>query len=263
MKKRLIYSYFIIIFPVTLILIAMSGGSPGGRTGSPGDNSNNCTGCHSGTPQQVSGWIATDIPSTGYLQGETYTVTLTATDANALRFGFELTAEDENGNKIGQFEITNSTETKLVNNNNAVTHTSQGFTPVGDSKEWSFEWTSPAEAVAKVHFYAAINAANGDGTNAGDLIYLTNKEVSMNTTAIETTNKNVFRVFPNPSQNHINISMPEFCSKTEIKIYNQSGQMLMSIKPEGLVTTIDVSNFSKGVYFVHTNKSKPQRIIVF
>ena len=39
-----------------------SGGSPGGKTGSPGDNGTTCNQCHSGTPVNVENWITTDIP---------------------------------------------------------------------------------------------------------------------------------------------------------------------------------------------------------
>ncbi len=263
MKKRPILTYFIIIIPLAFILLAMSGGSPGGRTGSLGDSSNSCTGCHSGTPQAVSGWITTDIPAAGYLLGETYTITLTATDADALRFGFELTAEAENGNKIGQFAITNSTETKLVNNNKAVTHTSQGFTPTGQSKSWSFDWTAPEEAMGVIRFYAAVNAADGNGNSSGDLIYLTNKEISLNTTLVDKVDKKHFAVYPNPSNGSLNISMQDISSNTEINIYNYSGQIIMSLIPEKSVTTIDISDFSKGVYFVKTNTSQSQKVIIY
>lgn len=264
MKKQVTFIYVIFILPLVFILIAMSNGSPGGRTGSPGDNTNNCSSCHSGSAtQDVSGWINSDIPPDGYMPGDSYTITLEATDPDALRFGFELTAEDINGNKIGEFVITNSTETKLVNSNNAVTHTNQGFTPVENSKSWSFDWTAPEEASGSVFFYAAVNAADGDGSNSGDQIYLTNEEFALNTTNVSLNSKNDFYVYPNPSQNNINISVPEINSNTEIKIYNLSGQTVFVTKPESVLTNIDVSEFPKGVYFVKTNNYPPQKILVY
>lgn len=263
MKKQLPVSYLILIIPLALILLAMSGGSPGGRSGSPGDSNINCTACHTGTPQQVSGWISADIPTEGYLPGQAYTVTLTATDASALRFGFELTAENSDGDKIGTFTITNETETQLVNSNNAVTHTNQGFTPSDNSKSWSFEWTAPEDPEASIFFYAAVNAADGNGNTAGDLIYLTHEEYNVNTTSVDLNAGNKFNIYPNPSQNNINISLSEIDLNTEIKVYNSSGQLILVTKAESLVTNIDVSAFSKGVYYVRINNYPPQKVIIY
>ncbi len=263
MKTLLNYLHLLVILPVFLILLAFSGGSPGGRTGSPGDNSNNCTGCHTGSPQQVSEWITTDIPQGGYLEDQTYTITLTATDANAQKFGFELTVEDVNGNKTGLLSITNSTETKLVNNNNAVTHTAEGNTPENNTKVWSTEWTAPEESTGDVFFYAAVNAADGDGTSSGDLIYLTNAAISPNLTTTKTNKKNVFSLFPNPSTGIINISMTEICQKSEIVIYNSFGQKIMKLRPENEITTIDFSGLAKGMYFVRTSEAVSEKLIIY
>ena len=45
--------------------------------------------------------------------------------------------------------------------------------------EWEIEWTPPANAVGDVIFYAAGNAANNSGSNAGDIIYNTNRTVGV------------------------------------------------------------------------------------
>ncbi|MBK7928948.1 MAG: hypothetical protein IPJ98_16105 [Bryobacterales bacterium] len=39
-------------------------------------------------------------------------------------------------------------------------------------REWELEWTPPAGGAAIVEFHAAVNAANGNGDNFGDRIYL-------------------------------------------------------------------------------------------
>src|SRR5204863_5741524 len=41
------------------------------------------------------------------------------------------------------------------------------------SGTWTFSWTAPGPGAGTVKFYAAGNAANGTGTNAGDKIYTT------------------------------------------------------------------------------------------
>jgi hypothetical protein len=127
-----------------------SGGSPGARTNSPLDGSN-CTDCHTGTASTVNDWITTNIPGTGYVPGQTYEITATGTHGGVQKFGFELTAED-GSSKVGSFEITNATETKLVNSDNSVTHTSAGNTPSGDQKSWSVNWTAPSAGTGDVTF---------------------------------------------------------------------------------------------------------------
>ena len=74
-------------------------GSPGGKTGSPGDNTN-CTSCHSGneviTKNNI---ITTDIPISGYVPGETYTITINANHEGSDRIGFEICAENNSSDK--------------------------------------------------------------------------------------------------------------------------------------------------------------------
>lgn len=170
MKK---YYFFlpVIAIPVMLILMSYHTGSPGARTGSPGDNGNTCTGCHTGTANTAFAWITTNVPSSGYVAGQTYTITATGTHQGVVRFGFELTVEDSQGNKVGTLQITDATRTKLTNNGKAVTHTAQGITPTGNSNSWSMNWIAPTGVQGNIGIYAAFNAANGNGNTTGDVIY--------------------------------------------------------------------------------------------
>lgn len=94
-----------------------SSGSPGGKSGSPGDGGNTCTQCHGGAATMQEGWITSTIPSEGYVPGENYTITATGTHAGVVKFGFEVTSEDMNDAKMGTLIVTNSTENKLTNGN--------------------------------------------------------------------------------------------------------------------------------------------------
>lgn len=183
-----IYKFLpLLLFPILVVVIAASNGSPGGRTGSVGDNGQNCTGCHSGTPQNAANWITTNIPISGYVPGQTYTITATGTHSGVVKFGFELTAENSAGGKVGTFIITNTTQTKLVNQNKAVTHLAGGTTPSGNTKTWSTDWTAPNPGVGAVTFSSALNAANGNGNTSGDVIYLTSTTVQEAASGVEIT----------------------------------------------------------------------------
>ena len=60
---------------------AFSGGSPGGKTNSPGDV-NNCTQCHAGTMNTGIGVATITAPdlALGYVTGQTYTITASVTE---------------------------------------------------------------------------------------------------------------------------------------------------------------------------------------
>jgi len=174
----------------TTSVYAFSGNSPGAKTASPGDGVN-CTQCHSGTVNSGSGTrsVTSNIPVSGYVPGQTYTITGTITEALINKFGFEITAEkDADNSKIGTIVLTDATNTQFVNSNNAVTHKSAGTSGTG-SRTWSFDWIAPVAGTGDVTFYGAFNAVNNDGSTAGDKVYTTSVGVSeANCSATDTEN---------------------------------------------------------------------------
>jgi len=168
----------ILSVPAILLLYSYSGGSPGGKTGSIGDGGSTCTDCHAGTATFNPGWITTNIPEEGFTPGETYTITATGTHSGVVKFGFELTTEDDAGNKVGTLAITDASRSKFANGNNAVTHTAAGNAPSGNTNTWSMDWTAPEDVEGAIWFYAAFNAANGNGNTGGDIIYTSSYSVT-------------------------------------------------------------------------------------
>ena len=126
--------FAILFYPETTI--GKLTGSPGGETGSPMDNSD-CTSCHSVLGTQVTTTnITSNIPATGYVPGNIYTITANLPPALSAN-GFEITCEENTNNtKTGVFFITNASETQLVNSGSAITHTAAG----NSSNLWSFDW---------------------------------------------------------------------------------------------------------------------------
>lgn len=246
--KKLLLS---LIFPVAFIaILAFSTGSPGGLTGSPGDGNANCTQCHSGTPNAVDNWIATNIPSAGYIPGQTYVLTATGTHPGVSLFGFEMTSEDESGNKVGSMVITNDTETQLADGGASITHTSQGSTPSGDSKSWQCDWIAPIDVDGPITFYASFNAANGNGSNSGDIIYLSSTTVNKDLTFISDleTNQN-FWIYPNPVKEKFSIVIPQ-CIGCEVKIYDMTGQVIKRAVVNKRQTEFSIEGEKAGLYFV-------------
>lgn len=136
----LIFSIYILSYPK--LINANVNGSPGGKSGSPLDGAS-CNMCHGSNVNTGLGSfnISSDIPISGFVPGETYTITIQGAHPSFNKYGFELTAESA-GIKVGGFNITNSSQTKLINNNNSVTHKNTG-TLGSATKNWTVNWTAP------------------------------------------------------------------------------------------------------------------------
>lgn len=239
-----------------------SGGTPGGKTGSPGDGGSTCTDCHSGTATPVEGWISSDIPTLGYEVGETYTITAEAMEDGVSKFGFELTAEDASGNKVGTFAVVNG-ETQLANSNASVTHTSSG-TSGTNSKTWTMEWTAPATDIGEVTFYGAFNATNGNGGTSGDMVFTSMMSVDESSVGFgEELAVAEFTFGPNPSFG--NVQANHQYNSAQINIIDLSGKTVFSVNSYISGSAIDLSSLNSGVYFIQLqaeNAVKSQKLVL-
>jgi hypothetical protein len=162
--------------------MAISGGAPPGMTGAPPGG--NCTSCHTGSANSGPGGLSVEFPNgNSYVPGQTYKVRVTLSDPAAQRWGFEITARRgaQNLDLAGAFSIDNPARTQFSPGSAPgayVTHTAEGSTAGSSgSNSWEVNWTAPSSGAGPVTFYAAGNAANNDGTNFGDSIYVTAIEV--------------------------------------------------------------------------------------
>ena len=243
MKKTLLFTTSILIGLLLLtypeITKGTVNGSPGGKTNSPVDGSN-CTGCHNATLNNGQGSvvITSNMPNNEYVPGQTYTITVTASHPSFSTYGFELTAEN-GSSKAGNFIITNSSETKLVNGNNAVTHKMSGT--LGGT--WEVDWIAPAQFTT-VDFYVCAITANGDGDNSGDQVYTNVYTVTESSPTAIHENKQLFSVFY--SDGKINIDATNTIEF--ITIYNINGQLVKAINSDSKI--ISTSDLSEGIYIV-------------
>lgn len=162
---------------------AFSGGPPPGRTGAPPGT--NCTACHAGAVNSGSGSVKIEFANGSvYTPGVTYKVRVTLADPQAQRWGFEMTARigAERLALGGSFSIDNATTTQFSPGSapgEYVCHTSAGTSPgTTGSSSWEVNWTAPAAGSGPIVFFAAGNAANGNGANSGDSIYTTSLVVN-------------------------------------------------------------------------------------
>lgn len=173
-------SLFSGLFLLTILFINQaairSSGSPGGRSGAPGDGSRYCTQCHSTYPlTYVEDAISTNIPESGYKPGETYTISATITQGNRTKYGFEIKPESNLNEYAGTLIPTDAT-TKLINvtSGQSITHNAgTGHHHPDGSGDWTFDWTAPEAGTGMVTFYGAFNAANRANGSGNDSIFNT------------------------------------------------------------------------------------------
>lgn len=61
---------------------------------------------------------------------------------------------------------------------------------------------------------------------------------------------NAINIYPNPTTDYINIEFDEAWNDNKIMITNQIGETIKELKVVNKITTVDVSDFKSGIYFV-------------
>ena len=279
MKK--IYFFFVSILVVAASLLldntsthSRSNGSPESASGSPSDGVTCAkSGCHAGTASAQDNMVTSNIPVSGYVPGQTYSITVSISQAGISKFGFSISPQNSSGSVLGSLVITNTAETQLKNvGHQYVTHTTAGNAGTG-SKTWSFDWIAPTAGTGAVPFYASVNAANGNGNTSGDQIYTDVYTVEEDiTTGIQPNMNDVdFTVFPNPVEgNTAQVSFNANASSTSrIRVMSLNGSVVSEINHNATSNgnqhaTLSMENLAKGVYFVEVQNelgTKMTRII--
>lgn len=259
MKKNYTFKLLLLAIPISAFtLFSFSGGNPNALSGSPGDNGNNCTACHSGTASNSNIEITSNIPVTGYAFNTEYDVTITNTGGGS-RNGFQVTAErDANNAKIGTF-ISISSDTQAAAGNSRIIHTSAG----NSQNSWSFKWRSPPSEQGKITFYGSSVSGNGNGNTSGDQVFL-GKSGSTSSLSISDARRLDFDMFPNPAADNITIQLPTGTETANVEFYDYVGRLALSSKISNNNNKINIDNLSNGVYLLKViteNKIGAQKFI--
>lgn len=230
-------------------------GTEPGHTGSPGDSLKNCTVCHGGVAVEIDGWVTSDVPRSGYIPGQRYTITATNTNHGATRFGFQASPQDSAGNLLGTMIITDTNTTKLVGNDKYVTYRANGVEGV-DSRSWSWDWIAPARGTGDVTFYAAFNS--NAGHKGGDNTYLSRlvlKEDLLAGLDRHAAAALQVSVYPNPAADLVHIRFgPAAAGEVSAGLYDLNGRKIRTLfsgKANGPVNeSLSVSDLPAGNYLV-------------
>ena len=226
-----------------------SGGAPGGYTNSPADGKN-CTHCMGGTATATDGWLSSDVPATGYVAGQIYTITVVATGTG--RKGFQISPQDQAGNLIGA--ISPGVGNKVV----AAKYITHSAAVLSDAS-WQFQWQAPATGAGAVTFYAS-RVMGMSNTQTSTLT------IPQSTVGLAEANGVECTVFPNPSRGDFAVSMVLPCSgDVIIDLLDLQGRMVKNI----LRTTLGQGEhlihakvlLRPGVYLLRMDAGGAQRII--
>lgn len=247
MKKKILFSAFIVIIIIAFTSTfnstnAWSSFPPDGHTGSPGDLGGTCANCHGGVVTPITGVIFSNIPTTGYVPGSTYSFSVTMVgNATSIAYGFQMICEEVGTN------FSKGTWIAGIGSgisNDYIEHSVKG---TGSSKTWVFQWTAPLTTSA-LTFYGSFYYPNTIGTNN---VKSSSVSYSANITGI-TENSKLYNVsvFPNPATETINISSSEQFKSGAI--YSVDGKLIKSLTEQDLVKkSINVTGLNNGSYYLH------------
>lgn len=184
----------VLLSALPTLLMGFSTGPPIKRTGAAVDGGTNCSACHrTFAPANSDPTGSVRITADNYTPGVKQTIKVTVSHPTAARWGFQLTARTmsddskpagtfaandvvkimcDDGSTLGVLGPCQATQLFFAE------HISAPRGNPGDGFTFTVDWTPPATDVGDVIFYAAGNAANGDGTFNGDHIYTTSRRVS-------------------------------------------------------------------------------------
>jgi len=73
---------------------------------------------------------------------------------------------------------------------------------------------------------------------------------------IDEKNREIANIFPNPVNDILNIGLQDILRNAEIRIQNLNGQKVFKSRIENQKTSIDVSSFANGIYFLTISNSE-------
>ncbi|HEU4716269.1 MAG TPA: T9SS type A sorting domain-containing protein [Bacteroidia bacterium] len=253
----------------------------GAETGLSNPQGCKASGCHSSTATTgitlTVEFDSVGVPTTHYVGGMLYTVTITGTNTTAAtlpKFGLQVgcirgssavTTPSNAGTWTAPFPAGTHHATPQSGNfvvdlveHNTPNAATTGTGGTGTTYVKTFNWTAPAAGTGTVSFWAALNAVNNNGSEDSGDKWNTNHIVIDewgNAAGIAGAAANAFsmNVFPNPVNGHASVSFTNASALTRgtIRVTDLSGKTVSetAVNDFGATTGIDCTNLSNGVYF--------------
>jgi hypothetical protein len=210
-----------------------------------------CTVCHAGNALNSGGQLQIlGVPDV-YFPDTVYDLTVQLTSSQNAGFpnrkwGFELTAvRGDDGSGAGTLLPPDGTMQTVSGSGSFagrtyIEHTSSG-THTGQTSPvtWQFQWKAPSVQAARIYFFAAGNAANGNGANTGDFIYTTRDSVDLGPVAVASPERplatRLLLAQPNPAHGRatlrFDLARP---GPVSLALYDPSGRRVRSLANQWL-----------------------------
>lgn len=210
-----------------------------------------------------------------YVQGQTYTITVTVAGAAYTKFGFSSEILFTPSNANAGTMANPGAGVSLANGPSGRKNAIQNSTKTGaGTADFTFEWTAPTNGF-NVTIYAVGNCVNGNGSTSGDFARATSLTLTTptvtNLAGKETQTLRGFELFPNPAQNNINVSYGLTESTNVcIQLCSITGEIVAELlneqqEPGPYSKKLDIPlNVTKGLYFLKVNgnsKIVAQRLV--
>jgi hypothetical protein len=212
-------------------------------------------GCHAGGTVNGTGPTLTGAPAS-YVAGQTYPLTLTIKDPDAVSGGFQIVATNgATTAQIGTFAA--GTGSKLNNTARLVQNTPKLF--AAGSVSWTFNWTAPTTGTAAKFFYSVV-AGNNDGfENIGDAVY-TGSQAGPLSGIFETTKAvTKLKIYPNIVQKGgiITVETDKNAEQSELQVVDLSGRVLKTVKKAAYTegSKISTSDLPTGRFFIRSSNN--------
>ena len=256
--KQIVNAVFLLaIITISSITISISNpsGAPAQASGGPVEGGSTCAqgGCHSGTPTAKANIISSDIPTTGYMAGTTYNITVTVAGSGAK--GFQVSAQKSDGSSyLGT--LTAGTGSRIMPTS-YVTHSSSKSS---SSAVWTFKWKAPAKGTGPVDFYGAFAVTRF--TTYTDKYTV---QESAKSGILESAANFNLNVYPNPLQENINLSFDlQENAAVSAQLISLDGKSSFDLYSSNLASGNHNLNLSKpeglqaGIYFLQLNLDNKQ-----
>ena len=171
---------------LTNTVLAWSSGPPAYRTGATGDKGTcNADSCHNSYSINSGSASFSIVAPTAYTVGKAVKIKVVFGNSSGKKHGFEMTALDASGNRVGTFKkIGNTTqvispsdsarELDKADKDKYIEQSTKGV----KKKSWIFKWTPPSSAADPITFYAAGCDADGNSAADNDYVYTTTAQIN-------------------------------------------------------------------------------------
>jgi len=236
-------------------------------------------GCHGGATatSTISCVIALDsaggVPTTQYVAGMTYTVTITGNntsgDGNAY-YGFQLTsikgaASAATVSNAGTWATTGLPATTHIAPPTSYTYLniceqSSKIAVTGTTITESFVWTAPVAGTGTISFWGAANFVNGDGSadrqdiwNTGSLVVTEEAPLGV-ATVVNTAD---VTVYPNPMTDLLNVAFNAAEGNNGVTVYDLNGNLIatQAVTAGSNVATFATASWANGMYYVSVSNN--------